>query len=1502
MPVHPAALRAALRRHTLRLATLNVAGRLANNTTALAHLAVDYEVDVLALQEVKLGAGAVAALVRRLNVATAARAAARRRAHTGFVCRAAPNTTCVGRAGVLLLFRRSLCSSGALELQGEADTDFDWGGRMVSATASWGGHTMQFVSAYCPNDPAGRAAFLSTTVAAAWQRRPQGTVMMGDWNFVPAPQQDRRSQSARRGDTHGDASSLAALRAAAPGAVDLWRLKHPGRRQFTFFSEANGHAARHDRAYGSVALAPYVLGCRCVPAAFSDHDMVLTDLAPALGAKARGPGLPRARLDFMASAQHAAALRRWLGEELQAAPATEQALLAWWPRLKHKLRLKMLQLHRGWKQACPQLDYLALVQEVEDAKARLGAATTQQQSDAAMHSVLAARTALRRHQQQQCARCDRLQRLQWLHQGERPQPAITEQVRALGGGSSAKLVTLRAASGRLVCDRAEPAEVAAVHYAHVSRQPVVDASAHATVMAAVQAQQPDGSVEADGSPEVSQAEVRAAMASSRPGTAPGPDGLPLTVYKRFRDLLLPVLVRVFAAVGSTGVVPPHFLDGAISTILKPGANPLEAAGYRPITLLNTDYRLLARVLADRLQPAMQAVVSPSQTAFLRGRRSGSNILCLQLLADGLPSDSTIVAALLDFAKAYDTIDRPFLLEVLRVLGVGDAFCKWVRTLLTATKACAVVNGYASGLKPFEAGVRQGCPLSPLLYLCVAEALCRFLKQQGVGVTAFGVPLTCTQFADDTQVYLPSPAAVPEFLQLMETFAAATGQRLNVGKTKILLLGRAARVMHAQQQRQQQQQQQQQPAPQFVTSAKVLGVMIGEHASALADRVDGVLAAFGRLSRVPSLSAFGRGLGSAAYGVSKLLYAAEFSDVPEPGVCVGLSGAMAKLVDRGVAPDYRGPRLFAGVRWELLQGRPAHGGFGAMPWREHILARHAWWGAQFVSAPADTAEPWILIGRAICRSLDMAWGPMFCLDGITMPAGTPPAIRRMMGGLRALGRPSVVCAPVVEGAAVVQQQGSAPVLTPGPWCADAPLWGNLYATAPGAPPQGPQGLQVLPRAALSPQVSAGGQVRPYLLSVGDALRALRVVHARAGGGDPYTGPWADAGSEYADLGYVLGALPAGWVQAAAAVVPAGTAAVPDGLEAWLLSDGMGRPFARRPSDSELRVECGLVAGLGWRLGRTRVSVSSLTVKQATALQLGPLVEMRAQYRSDFVDAVAPLAVRGNPAEVAVCRAAVVAAHKSLWKLRWDNHFKEVFWRLVFNGLPTAERMHMTDRECVCGPVEGGQPGRRHHFWECPVAQAVVGVMQQQLVGWMSGALQSHHVLCMRCPEPAPGAGGAPGPAMHKGLWRVVCLAAINAMDGGRRAANSVGLEQRQQQRDDPAAQQAAAAPADQRLITTMLQPAALTAAQQQHRGQVQQRQQTQAQLVQQQQQQQAAARLAEAKQEAVGRFWDLLQDVVALSVVPGRWCEGLHVDHPFLRVVDGAVVVHQAAIPAQQGGS
>jgi hypothetical protein len=313
------------------------------------------------------------------------------------------------------------------------------------------------------------------------------------------------------------------------------------------------------------------------------------------------------------------------------------------------------------------------------------------------------------------------------------------------------------------------------------------------------------------------------------------------------------------------------------------------------------------------------------------------------------------------------------------------------------------------------------------------------------------------------------------------------------------------------------------------------------------------------------------------------------------------------------------------------------------------------------------------------------------------------------------------------------------------------------------------------------------------------------------------------------------------------------------------------------------------------------VSALTVKVATNLQLGPLQSVRLQYHQDFVDLFAP-ELRGDPDAMARLCGLVATAQRQLWKLKWDNEFKEVYWRLVLNGLATAERMHLQECRCVCGPVAGGQPaGRRHHFWECPVARSVVGVLQQQLVGWYAGVLQPRHLLCMECPVVALGPGApAPDHALHKGVWRVVCLAAINAMDVGRRAANKLGAEVAEQAAAEAAQQQAAAVPQGQRLITDLLQPAALTPAQQQHQAQVRQRRQLLVQQEEQQRQQAAAARLAEVQQQAVSRFWELLQDFVALEAAPQSWLPLLAPDHPFLRVTGDALGVHCVAVAPDAG--
>ncbi|PRW05686.1 reverse transcriptase, partial [Chlorella sorokiniana] len=258
--------------------------------------------------------------------------------------------------------------------------------------------------------------------------------------------------------------------------------------------------------------------------------------------------------------------------------------------------------------------------------------------------------------------------------------------------------------------------------------------------------------------------------------------------ERFKASFLSILARLYTAVSTLGQVPAGFTDGLITILYKAG-DRADPANYRPITLLCTDYRLYAKVLALRLNPCLADVIDREQTAFVPGRRIGENVLALQCLPELLRRQGRwAVCIFCDFRKAYDTLDRGFLFRAMAALGVGEGFLALVRLLLADTRARATVNRWVSTPEASHAGVRQGCPLAPLLYLFIAQALLCLLRERNLGVDVAGQRFAALQFADDAEVLLPSVDDIPSFLSAMATFGDATGQRLNVEKTKVLPIG------------------------------------------------------------------------------------------------------------------------------------------------------------------------------------------------------------------------------------------------------------------------------------------------------------------------------------------------------------------------------------------------------------------------------------------------------------------------------------------------------------------------------------------------------------------------------------------------------------------------------------------------------------------------------------------------------------------------------------------
>jgi hypothetical protein len=223
---------------------------------------------------------------------------------------------------------------------------------------------------------------------------------------------------------------------------------------------------------------------------------------------------------------------------------------------------------------------------------------------------------------------------------------------------------------------------------------------------------------AAGSAETSLDEVLTAMHGLPPSSSPGPDGIPYAYWRINDGAWAPLLARLFTAIGTCGEVPPSFTLGSIPPLPIPGAaDTRQPAAYRPITLLPALYRILARVLAARFAPVLRAALGAEQNAFLPGRRIEDSILHTSLMHHAMCSAGLSGAALfLDIAKAFDSVSRAFLYQVMHTLGASEGMVAWARLLLSHSLATTHANGVESSPAEWHASVRPGCPLSPLLYL------------------------------------------------------------------------------------------------------------------------------------------------------------------------------------------------------------------------------------------------------------------------------------------------------------------------------------------------------------------------------------------------------------------------------------------------------------------------------------------------------------------------------------------------------------------------------------------------------------------------------------------------------------------------------------------------------------------------------------------------------------------------------------------------------------------
>ena len=182
---------------------------------------------------------------------------------------------------------------------------------------------------------------------------------------------------------------------------------------------------------------------------------------------------------------------------------------------------------------------------------------------------------------------------------------------------------------------------------------------------------------------LTQSEITAAIGDVQTGKSPGPAGNPPEFFKKFKDKLAPIMLEVFNKSLGKGSLPPTLTQAKITLLLKKDKDPTDCGSYRPISLLNVDIKILAKVMAHRLESVLPKVISEGQTGFtIKGHHSFSNIRRLaNVIYSPSPSSTAEAIIPLDAEKAFD--QWKYLFAVCEWFGFCDIFLAWIRLLYSS---------------------------------------------------------------------------------------------------------------------------------------------------------------------------------------------------------------------------------------------------------------------------------------------------------------------------------------------------------------------------------------------------------------------------------------------------------------------------------------------------------------------------------------------------------------------------------------------------------------------------------------------------------------------------------------------------------------------------------------------------------------------------------------------------------------------------------------------------
>jgi ribonuclease HI/exonuclease III len=682
-------------------------------------------------------------------------------------------------------------------------------GRAAMLTMEWNSTTTtRILNVYAPADQRDQPAFWQS-VSNHWtnRRTPKPDFMMGDFNVV----EDGIDRFPVKIDSAGATEALDGIKQTL-SVFDAWRSQHKDKIEYTYYHSRN--RSRLDRIYTQTAIANQIFDWTNERTSIdSDHRMIAVRYAPR-GSPHLGKGRWTMPLwltrneEFMKESAEIGRKAQQRIEECGTDRTSEnpQTILEDYIEQTKERAQRFVKVQSGRitsKMEAIQSEIHRIENDPE-----LNRDEAHMRSTAAMEQelkYLIRKQRRRQHKENKARRAGEIETnsKMWSKMNKTATPrSIFHRLRAPEGDH-----------GRYEERTDDMAKLAGRYFNDIQMNGIEPelATQRKTKIDSVldhvpESQKLDDEGQARLSSPPTEKEIKEALKSTDSETAAGINGIPIEFWKALRDKhvveekagrasfdVIAPLTRVFEDVWLHGVDKrTDFTTGWICPIHKKN-DTTNIANYRPITLLNTHYKLYTKAISARLGEVAGKLIHTDQAGFMKGRSIFNHVRLSQTmiaLAEETEQPGMLIA--LDQEKAYDRIRPDYLWRALETFGLPDSLIAAIKALYDDALTTVSINGVFSPEFKVTRGVRQGDPLSCMLFNLAIEPLACMLREdnrlKGYQIKGRDEKLIVNLYADDTVVYLNVKDSYTDLNNVLNTWCAASGAKFNTGKTELIPIG------------------------------------------------------------------------------------------------------------------------------------------------------------------------------------------------------------------------------------------------------------------------------------------------------------------------------------------------------------------------------------------------------------------------------------------------------------------------------------------------------------------------------------------------------------------------------------------------------------------------------------------------------------------------------------------------------------------------------------------